>query len=120
LKREEKSVILLESLIRLCSGRKSSSRIHLVFLPPFPSLPRVSDEEGGGGGGGAGPTTGNLTPTNEHPAVTAKHPTTTAELTRVLGKTFHAHSCAAKTASTPPIGTPARHSRNGVAQTIYT
>jgi hypothetical protein len=72
----------------------------------------LSAEDGG--------TTENLVPTSELSAVTAKQPTATAELTSVLGNTFHAHSCAAKTATMPTIGTPLRQSRKGTAQTIYT
>jgi hypothetical protein len=66
------------------------------------------------------PIVGNLIPIQELATVIAKHATTTDELRFVLGYTFHAHSCATKTAMTPTICIPLRHNRNGVAQTIYT
>jgi hypothetical protein len=96
--------------------RRWRAGYHLPFFlstssTTFLSVPFVSS------GGG---TTGNLIPTNDAPAVTAKHPTTTAELTLVLGKTFQAHSCAATTATAAGNGNPLLQSKYGVAQNTYT
>ena len=60
-----------------------------------------------------------LVPHHTPATVTARTPTTVAELAGVLGYTFHAHSCAPHSAYTATGLNPAFHSKKGVDHAIY-